>query len=224
LVMHRTGDIPINVESGRYLARYIKGAKYVEFPGIDHNPWVGDSNAIVGEVEGFLTGGRREIEPDLDRVLATVLFTDIVGSTNRAAEIGDRAWTELLTQHHLLVRQQLDRFRGHEIKTMGDGFLATFDGPARAVRCAQAIAGAVKPLGIHVRAGVHTGECEVMGKDVGGIAVHIGARVAALAIADEVLVSNTVRDLVAGSGLQFDTRGTHVLKGVPGEWSLFAAH
>jgi pimeloyl-ACP methyl ester carboxylesterase len=198
LVMHRKDDIPINVESGRYLARHIKGAKYVEFPGIDHNPWVGDSNAILGEINTFMTGERREIEPDLDRVLATVLFTDIVGSTTHAAEIGDRARTDLLKQHHVLVRQQLDRYRGHEINTLGDGFLATFDGPARAVRCGQAIANAVKTLGIHVRAGVHTGECEVMGKDVGGIAIHIGARVAALADADEVLVSNTVKDLVAG--------------------------
>jgi len=223
LVLHRTGDLPVNVENGRYLARHIKGAKYVEFPGIDHNPWVGDANSILGEIEAFLTGARREIDPDLDRVLATVLFTDIVGSTTRVVELGDRAWKDLLTQHHLLVREQLRRHRGREINTAGDGFLAAFDGPARAVRCGQAIADSVKKLGIHIRAGVHTGECEVMGEELGGIAVHIGARIGALAAADQVLVSSTVRDLVAGSGLSFEDRGTHTLKGVPGEWHLLAA-
>jgi class 3 adenylate cyclase len=223
LVLHRTGDLPVNVENGRYLARHIKGAKYVEFPGIDHNPWVGDANSILGEIEAFLTGARREIDPDLDRVLATVLFTDIVGSTTRVVELGDRAWKDLLTQHHLLVREQLRRHRGREINTAGDGFLAAFDGPARAVRCGRAIADAVKKLGIHIRAGVHTGECEVMGEELGGIAVHIGARIGALAAADQVLVSSTVRDLVAGSGLSFEDRGTHTLKGVPGEWHLLAA-
>jgi class 3 adenylate cyclase/pimeloyl-ACP methyl ester carboxylesterase len=223
LILHRAGDLAVNVEKGRYVARYIKGARYVEFPGIDHSPWVGDSNAILGEIEAFLTGARREPEPDLDRVLATVLFTDIVGSTTRVLELGDRAWTDLLAQHHLLVREQLRRYRGREINTTGDGFLAAFDGPARAVRCGQAIADAVKKLGIHIRAGVHTGECEVMGEDLGGIAVHIGARIGALAAADQVLVSSTVRDLVAGSGLSFEDRGTHPLKGVPGEWHLLAA-
>jgi class 3 adenylate cyclase len=222
LVLHRTGDV-INVEHGRYLARHIAGAKYVEFPGRDHNPWVGDANSIIGEVEAFLTGARRDIEPDLDRVLATVLFTDIVGATTRVVELGDRAWKDLLTQHHLLVREQLRRHRGREINTAGDGFLAAFDGPARAVRCGRAIADAVKTLGIHIRAGVHTGECEVMGEDLGGIAVHIGARIGALAEADQVLVSSTVRDLVSGSGLNFEDRGTHTLKGVPGEWHLLAA-
>ncbi len=223
LVLHRTGDLPVNVEHGRYLARHVKGAKYVEFPGIDHNPWVGDAKAILGEIEAFLTGGRREIEPDLDRVLASVLFTDIVEATTRVVELGDRAWKDLLTQHHLLVREQLRRHRGREINTAGDGFLAAFDGPARAVRCAQAIADSVKKLGIKIRAGVHTGECVVMGEELGGIAVHIGARIGALAAADEVLVSSTVRDLVAGSGLRFEDRGTHTLKGVPGEWRLLAA-
>jgi class 3 adenylate cyclase len=222
LVLHRTGD-PINVKSGRYLAQHIKGSKYVEFPGIDHNPWVGDSNSILGEIEAFLTGSRREIEPDLDRVLATVLFTDIIDSTARVVELGDRAWKDLLTQHHLLVRELLRRHRGREIGTAGDSFLATFDGPARAIRCGHAIADAVKKLGIRIRAGVHTGECQVMGENLGGIAVHIGARIGALAAADEVLVSSTVRDLVAGSGLRFEGRGTHTLKGIPGEWQLLAA-
>ena len=222
LVLHRTGEA-INVENGRYLAQHIKGAKFVELPGIDHLPWIGDANSILGEIEAFLTGGRREIEPDLDRVLATVLFTDIVGATTRVVELGDRAWKDLLSQHHLIVREQLRRHRGREINTMGDGFLATFDGPARAVRCGQTIADEVRKLGIHIRAGVHTGECEVMGENLGGVAVHIGARIAALAAADEVLVSTTVRDLVAGSGLRFEGRGAHTLKGVPGEWDLLAA-
>ena len=223
LVLHRTGDLPINVENGRYLARHIKGAKYVEFPGIDHNPWAGDANSILGEIEAFLTGGRREVEPDLERVLATVLFTDIVGATTRVVELGDRAWKDLLTQHHSLVREQLARHRGREIDTAGDGFLAAFDGPARAVRCGRAIIDTVRKLGIHVRAGVHTGECEVIGEKLGGIAVHIGARIGDLAAADEVLVSSTVRDLVAGSGLRFEERGIHSLKGVPGTWQLLAA-
>ena len=222
LVMHRTGDM-INVERARYLARHIKGAKYVEFPGKDHNPWVGDANAILGEIESFLTGGRREAETDSDRVLATILFTDIVGATNRLVELGDRGWKDILTQHHSLVRDQLARHRGREIDTAGDGFLASFDGPARAVRCGRSIVDSVRKLGIHVRAGVHTGECEVIGEKLGGIAVHIGARIGALAAPDEVLVSRTVSDLVAGSGLRFQERGTHSLKGVPGSWQLLAA-
>ena len=222
LVLHRTGEA-INVEHGRYLARHIKGAKYVEFPGIDHNPWVGDANSILGEIETFLTGSRREIEPDLDRVLASILFTDIVDATTRVVELGDRGWKDLLTRHHSLVRDQLVRHRGREIDTAGDGFLAAFDGPARAVRCGRAIVDSVRKLGIHVRAGVHTGECEVIGEKLGGIAVHIGARIGALAAPDEVLVSKTVTDLVAGSGLRFEERGTHSLKGVPGSWQLLAA-
>jgi len=222
LVLHRTGDT-VRVENGRYLARHIKSAKYVELPGADHQPWVGDAEAVLGEIEEFLTGARRENEADLDRVLATILFTDIVGSTARAVELGDRAWRDVLNQHHALVREQLQRHRGREINTAGDGFVAAFDGPARAVRCGQAIAEAVKKLGIHVRAGVHTGECQVMGHDLGGIAVHIGARIGALAAADEVLVSGTVKDLVAGSGLRFEARGSHTLKGVPGDWPLLAA-
>jgi class 3 adenylate cyclase len=222
LVLHRTGDV-INVEHGRYLARHIKGAKYVEFPGIDHNPWVGDANSVLDEIETFLTGSRREIEPDIDRVLASILFTDIVDATTRVVELGDRGWRDLLTQHHSLVRDQLTRHRGREIDTAGDGFLAAFDGPARAVRCGRAIVDSVKKLGIHVRAGVHTGECEVIGEKLGGIALHIGARIGALAAPDEVLVSKTVTDLVAGSGLRFEERGTHSLKGVPGSWQLLAA-
>jgi len=222
LVLHRTGEA-INVEHGRYLARHIKGAKYVEFPGIDHNPWVGDANSLLGEIEAFLTGQRREVESETDRVLASILFTDIVESTKRLVELGDRRWKDLLTQHHSLVRDQLARHRGREIDTAGDGFLATFDGPARAVRCGRAIVDSVRKLGIHVRAGVHTGECEVIGEKLGGIAVHIGARIGALAAPDEVLVSRTVSDLVAGSGLQFEERGTHSLKGVPGSWQLLAA-
>ena len=220
LVMHRSGDRPIKAEHGRYIAKQIPGAKYVEFPGVDHLPWVGDGDGILDEVEGFLTGVRRGPEPD--RVLATVLFTDLVGATKRVAEIGDRAWKELIGHHHFLVRQQLERHRGREIDTAGDGFLAVFDGPARAVRCGKAIVEAVRTLGLQVRAGVHTGECEVIGEKIGGIAVHIGARVAALAAPDEVLVSSTVRDLVSGSGLRFDPRGAQVLRGVPGEWTLFA--
>jgi len=222
LILHRTGDA-INVEHSRYLARHIKEAKYTEFPGIDHNPWVGDPNSVLGEIEAFLTGRRREIETESDRVLATILFTDIVGATNRLVEVGDRKWKDLITQHHSLVRDQLARHRSREIDNAGDGFLAAFDGPARAVRCGRAIVDSVRKLGIHVRAGVHTGECEVIGEKLGGIAVHIGARIGALAAPDEVLVSRTVSDLVAGSGLRFEERGTHSLKGLPGSWQLLSA-
>jgi class 3 adenylate cyclase len=222
LVLHRTSDV-LNVEHGRYLARHIRGAKYVELPGRDHAPWVGDANSILGEIESFLTGQRRDIETESDRVLATILFTDIVESTNRLVELGDREWKDILIQHNSLVREQLTRHRGREINTTGDGFLAVFDGPARAVRCGMAIVDSVRNLGIHVRAGVHTGECEVIGEKLEGIAVHIGARIGALAAADEVLVSRTVSDLVAGSGMRFEERGTHSLKGVPGSWQLLAA-
>ena len=221
LVLHHIGDRLVPVENGRYLGKNIPGAKFVELAGEDHLPWYGDSDLTVDEIEHFLTGVRRG--PDPGRVLATVLFTDIVDATKCAAKLGDRAWKELLTQHHSLVRQQLARHRGREIDTAGDGFLTSFDGPARAVRCGRAIADAVKNLGIRIRAGVHTGECEMMGDKLGGIAVHIGARIAALAKPDEVLVSRTVRDLVAGSGLQFEDHGTHTLKGVPGEWNLLTA-
>ncbi|MBI2155204.1 MAG: adenylate/guanylate cyclase domain-containing protein [Candidatus Rokubacteria bacterium] len=219
LVIHRTGDRLTHVEQARYMAEHIVGANLVELPGIDHTPYV-DGDPILDEVEEFLTGVRHRAEPD--RVLATVLFTDIVGSTERAAELGDRGWRDLLQSHHALVRRELARFRGREIDTAGDGFLATFDGPARAIRCAGAISDAVRQLGIEIRAGLHTGECEIMGDRIGGIAVHIGARVAAMAAPGEVLVSSTVKDLVAGSGLEFEDRGTHTLKGIPGEWRLFA--
>ena len=221
LVLHRTGDIPVPVEHGRYLAKQIPGAKYLELPGDDHMPWAGDVDSLCDEVQGFLTGARRGHEPD--RILTTVLFTDIVDATKRAVQMGDRGWKELLRQHHFIVRQQLDRHRGREIDTAGDGFFASFDGPARAVRCGRAIVDAVRSLQMEIRAGVHTGECEVMGDKLGGIAVHIGARVLAQAAPGEVLVSGTVKDLVAGSGIQFEERGVHQLKGVPGQWRLLAA-
>ncbi len=220
LVLHRTDDPQIKVEHGRYIAAHIPGAKCVELPGIDHAPWAGDTDSVLDEIEEFLTGVRHGPEPD--RVLVTVLFTDIVGATEHAAQLGDRRWRELITQHHALVRQRLERFRGREIDTAGDGFLAVFDGPARAVRAAGAIGDALRPLGVSIRAGVHTGECEMIGDKVGGIAVHIGARLAALAAPNEVLVSSTVKDLVAGSGLRFDDRGVHNLRGVPESWRLFA--
>jgi class 3 adenylate cyclase len=220
LVLQRTGDVYRNPGHARYLASHIPGAKLVELAGIDHLPYVGDSDAILDEVQEFLTGVRPP--PEHDRLLATVMFTDIVGSTDHASSLGDKAWKDVLQRHHAVIRQELVRFRGREIKTIGDGFLATFDGPARAVRCAQAIVEAVKVIGVQVRAGVHTGEVELMGDDIGGIAVHIGARVAALAAPNEVLVSGTVRDLVAGSGIEFEGRGASALKGVPGEWRLFA--
>ena len=222
LVLHRTGDRDSAVEEGRYLAWRIPGAKFVELAGEDHFPWVGDQDAVIDEIEEFLTGVRPGPEPD--RVLATVLFTDIVGSTERANELGDRRWTDLLANHNALVREELHRFRGQEVKTVGDGFLATFDGPARAIRCAVNVRDAVEDLGIHIRAGLHTGECELLDADVGGMAVHIGARVVSKAQPDQVLVSSTVRDLVAGSGIHFDDMGVHRLKGVPGNWHLYAAN
>jgi pimeloyl-ACP methyl ester carboxylesterase len=220
LVLHRAGDVTVDVEAGRYQAAHIPGARYVELPGIDHLPFVRDAEAVLEEIEEFLTGVRPAPEPD--RVLATVMFTDIVGSTELAARLGDRRWRDLLDAHHAAVRRELARFRGREVKTAGDGFLATFDGPARAVRCAEVISATIRTLGIEVRAGLHTGEIELIGEDVGGIAVHVGARVAAEAGPSEVLVSSTVKDLVAGSGLRFDDRGVHGLKGVPEEWRLFA--
>lgn len=221
LVIHRRDDKTINVEGGRFFAEHIPGARYIELAGTDHIPFVGDNaDEISDAIEEFLTGSRPPVA--VDRVLATVLFTDIVGSTEKAAALGDHRWRHLLNNHHTTIRRALSRFRGHEIKTTGDGVLATFDGPARGVRCACAIADEIRPLGIEVRAGLHTGECELIGDDVGGIAVHIGARVAAIANAGEVLVSSTVKDLVAGSGLRFGDRGSHSLKGIPGEWRIFA--
>jgi pimeloyl-ACP methyl ester carboxylesterase len=219
LVMNRVDDRDVNVAEARYLAARIPGARLVELPGADHTLWVGDTELLLDEIEEFVTGTRHVAEPD--RVLSTVLFTDIVKSTERTAELGDRAWSELLERHHGAVRVELDRFRGREVDTAGDGFLATFDGPARAVRCAAASIGAVGELGLEMRAGVHTGEVEVAGEKVRGLAVHIGARVAGLAGAGEVLVSSTVKDLVAGSGLVFEDRGEHVLKGVPDRWHLY---
>lgn len=221
LVLHRHGDRVVNRRAGKELAAQIPGARYVELPGIDHLPWTGDSEAVLGEIEEFLTGGRSEPEPD--RVLATVMFTDIVGSTERAAELGDARWRELLAAHQAVVRRELTRFRGREVKTLGDGYLATFDGPARAIRCGGGIGEAARSLGLEVRIGLHCGEVELMEDDVGGIAVHIAARVGALAAAGEVLVSSTVRDLVAGSGIRFADRGAAHLKGIPDEWRLFAA-
>ncbi|HJU37726.1 MAG TPA: adenylate/guanylate cyclase domain-containing protein [Gaiellaceae bacterium] len=221
LVLHRTGDRDVNIAEGRYLAAKIPGAKFVELPGDDHWISAGDTDAIADEIEEFLTGTRPVPEPD--RVLATVLFTDLVGSTARAAELGDRRWRDLLAAHDASVRRELERFRGREVDTAGDGFFATFDGPARAVRCALSIGEAVRELGVEVRAGVHTGECELDGPKVRGIAVHTGARIASLAGPGEVLVSQTVKDLVSGSGLAFEDRGARELKGVPGEWRIYAA-
>jgi len=219
LVLHRTGDQTMNVEAGRYLARHIPEARLVELAGDDHMPWVGDTDALVDEIEEFLTGVRHGREPD--RVLATVLFTDIVGSTERAAALGDQRWREILDEHSAAVMRQLDRFQGRFVKWLGDGVLATFDGPARAIRCGRALAEESRHLGIEIRVGLHCGECEVRGEDVGGIAVHIAARVMAHAGPGEVLASRTIKDLVAGSEIEFADRGPHELKGVPGKWHLF---
>jgi pimeloyl-ACP methyl ester carboxylesterase/class 3 adenylate cyclase len=219
LVLHRREDRDSRAAEGRYIADHIPGARFVLLEGVDHVPFI-DPDQIVDEIEEFLTGVRPA--PHIDRVLATVVFTDIVGSTERAAALGDRRWTELLRDHNAAVRRELARYRGREINTAGDGFMATFDGPARAIRFAQAAADAVHALGIDIRAGVHTGEIELAGDDIGGLAVHVGARVAAVAGPREVVVSSTVKDLVAGSGIEFEDRGVSALKGVPGEWRLFA--
>jgi class 3 adenylate cyclase len=224
LVIHPRGDKIWLLDEGRYIADRIPGAEFVELPGEDHGWWV-HPDEIAVETRRFLEAIRERNEWDRvehDRVLATVLFTDIAGSTARLAEIGDREWTKLLAQHHALVRRQLVRYSGKEIDTAGDGFFASFDGPARAIRCACAISEAMAELGLEVRAGLHTGECEVVDGKVGGIAVHIGARVAAQAQPGEVLVSSTVRDIVAGSGIQFERGGTARLKGLPGEWQLYS--
>jgi pimeloyl-ACP methyl ester carboxylesterase len=220
LVVHRRDDTVMPVRQARYLAEHIPGARLVEVPGRDYVYFVGDQTPLLDEVQEFLTGVREQAVPD--RLLLTVLFTDIGDSTTLATELGDRAWRDLLESHHAAVRRQLERFRGREVDTAGDGFFATFDGPARGIRCAQAIVDAVRPLGLSVRAGLHTGECEVIGDKVGGVAVHVGARVSAAARPGEVLVSGTVRDLVAGSGIPFTDRGRHALKGLPGEWVLCA--
>jgi len=225
LVMHGSDDQVVPVAVGAYTAQRLRSARFIELPGVGHLALSTRGTQIQVEIERFLTdvwqtGGWEDTEPD--RMLATVLFTDIVESTAKAIELGDRRWRDLLERHHTLVRRELLRYRGREVDTAGDGFLAAFDGPARAIRCACAIVHGVRDLGLSVRAGLHTGECEVADGKIAGIAVHTGARVAALAATDEVLVSNTVRDLVAGSGIQFSDRGAHALKGIPGEWRLFA--
>ena len=220
LVLHRHGDRVVNRRAGRWLAEQISGARFVELEGRDHLPWTGEQDPVLDEVQEFLTGVRVATEPD--RVLATVMVTDIVGSTQRAAELGDRRWREILESHQESLRRELTRFRGREIKNLGDGSLATFDGPARAIRCGLAIVEAARERGLAVRVGLHCGEVDLIGDDVGGIAVHTAARVGALAGAGDVLVSSTVKDLVAGSGIEFDDRGTRELKGVPGEWRLYA--
>jgi len=224
LVLHRDKDAFVDVRHGRYIAQHIPGARYVELEGEDHFPLAGDSDAIDTEIEVFLTtltGIKRAPTPE--RVLATVLFTDIVGSTERAAALGDQNWKALIAVHDDEIRKALASYRGKEIRNTGDGVLATFDGPGRALHCAHAIRRAARSLGLEVRAGLHTGEIEVMGNELSGIAVHIGARVAALAGPGEILASSTVKDLVVGSGIEFIDRGLHVLKGVPGEWHLYAA-
>jgi pimeloyl-ACP methyl ester carboxylesterase len=220
LVLHRHGDRVVNRRAGQWMADQIAGARYVELEGPDHLPWAGDADAIVEEVREFLTGERVAAEPD--RVLATVMFTDIVSSTQRAAAMGDRRWRDALDAHDAAIRRQLVAFRGREVQTTGDGFLATFDGPARGIRCGRAIVEAALELGMEVRVGLHTGEVEMRGDDIGGVAVHIGQRVSALAQASEIMVSSTVKDLVAGSGIEFESRGEHELKGVPGRWQLFS--
>jgi pimeloyl-ACP methyl ester carboxylesterase len=220
LVVHRSEDPITPVVHGRYLAEHIPGARIVEFPGAFHFSYLGKDEEILDEVEEFVTGTRQQHE--IDRVLKTVLFTDIAASTERAARVGDHRWRELLDAHDSAVRNELERFRGVEVKSTGDGFLACFDGPARAIRCAKAISYKTRTLGLDVRAGLHSGECVVRGEDFGGVAVHIGARVASAASPGEVLVTSTVRDLVAGSNIEFADRGRHALKGVPGEWQLLA--
>ncbi|WP_338696442.1 adenylate/guanylate cyclase domain-containing protein [Bradyrhizobium sp. 26S5] len=220
-IIHRQGDVRVNVEAGRFMARQIPNAKYLELPGSDHALWTGEIERVLDAVEEFLTGSRSAIESD--RVLATVLFTDIVNSTRRAETIGDRAWHDVLDRHNALVRREISRYRGHEVRTMGDGFLATFDGPARSIRCALAINEGLEALGLQVRAGLHTGEVEMADDDLSGIAVHIASRVATMAKPGQVLVSNTVRDLVAGSNIRFHDEGSHALKGLTESVRLFAA-
>ena len=219
LIAHRIGDRNIRIQQAQYMANRIPGSKLVELPGDDHIAWFGDIDALLGEVEEFLTGVRPEPIPD--RVLATILFTDIVGATEKAADLGDQEWSRLLARHNELIREELIRFRGREIDTAGDGFFVTFDGPARAISCAKAIQNAVTKLGLTVRIGLHTGECEKMDEKISGIAVHICARVVNHAAPGEILVTSTVKDLVAGSGISFTDQGEYELKGVPGEWRLF---
>ena len=221
LVLHRTGDRDVQLENGRYLSEQIRGAKFVELAGEDHLPWTGDVAALLGEVEEFVTGGRSPAPTN--RVLATVLFSDIVGSTERATVLGDQGWTETLARHNQAVRKELARFSGREVKTTGDGFLAVFDGPARAVRCGAAIQASAKAIGLTVRIGVHTGECEQIGTDIGGIGVHIASRVAHLSDGHHVLATSTVKDLTSGSGIDFRELGERLLKGVSERWRLYEA-
>src|SRR3954453_2756350 len=221
LVLHRRLDRVVNRRAGEELAAQIPGARYVELEGIDHLPWAGDAESVLGEIEEFLTGTRSVPEPD--RVLATVMFTDIVGSTQRALELGDARWRELLSTYQAAVVREIERYRGRQVKTLGDGCLATFDGPARAIRCASALVGVARGLGLAVRVGLHAGEVDLVSDDVGGIAVHIAARVSVLAGSGEVLVTSTVKDLVAGSGIAFAERGAQALKGIADEWRLYAA-
>lgn len=224
LIVHRRGERAVSVGNGRYFADHISGANYIELPGDDHLPWIGDANAIVDAIIHFTGADLKHFAPDAsERFVTTVLFTDIVGSTGVASKLGDVKWRDLLREFQLVGRRQLEPHRGREIDTAGDGLFAIFDGPARAIRCAKAIAQETKALGVDLRAGLHTGEVEPAGEKVSGMAVHIGARVMALAGPGEVLVSQTVRDLVSGSGLEFEDRGSHELKGVPGDWRLFSA-
>ena len=221
LILHRRDDQPVRVGHARYLAEHIEGSRYVELDGADHLPWLGDVDALLGAVREFLTGERSEVESD--RILTTILFCDIAGSTQRLAELGDQRWKQLLASFYALADDKLHRFSGRLLDRAGDGLFASFDGPARAVRCGAALATAVQTLGVRLRVGVHTGECELQGDKLSGIAVHVGARIAALAEPGQVLVSSTVKNLVVGSGLHFDDCGRHALKGVPGDWHLFAA-
>jgi class 3 adenylate cyclase len=223
LVLHSRIDAQVPVEFGRKLAEHIPGSKYVEYAVGDHYPWLGDTDAVLGDIEEFVTGHRQNVAAELERVLATVLFTDIVDSTRSAAEIGDQRWRRMLDSHDQLAQQMVSKHRGNLVKSTGDGILATFDGPGRAVRCALALGSATQQIGLPLRAGLHTGEIEIRGKDIGGIAVHAAARVMAQSGSNEVLVSRVVTDLVAGAGLKFAERGSYELKGLPGKWDLFAA-
>jgi class 3 adenylate cyclase len=222
-VLHRKGDASIPIELGRNLAAQIPNAKFIEYSGQDHFYFFGDVETLLGDIEEFVTGHRESSSTDLDRVLATVLFTDIVDSTRSAAAIDDQAWRRLLDSHDQLAIQTIEKYRGTLVKTTGDGVLATFDGPGRAVRCALSLGAASKQIGLPLRAGLHTGEIEIRGRDIGGIAVHAAARVMAQSQPNEVLVSRVITDLVAGAGLKFSERGSHELKGLPGRWDLFAA-
>lgn len=219
IVLHRVGDAPVSVKNAHYMAEHIAGAKYVELPGADHIPWMGDQDALLSEVREFLTGERAT--PEADRILTTILFCDIVDSTKRAAELGDREWKALLSRFYGVADEKLKQFRGRKLDTAGDGLFASFDGPARAVRCGEALCRAMREFGVQIRVGVHTGECEVLGDKYSGIAVHLGARIASIAEPCQVIVSSTVKELVVGSGIQFADLGLRALKGVPDPWRLY---